>query len=78
MVEVAICSDTCKVTVIVSSAIANSGSTLSLTTFRFCTPGMLLSIVTFDEFNCVWFAVKLFPARSKAVMLNDTSPSALS
>ena len=39
---------------------------------------MLLSIMTFDEFNSVWFAVKLFPARSMAVMLNDTSPSALS
>ena len=48
-VEFSICSDTCKVTVIVSPAIANSGSTLSLTTFRFCTPGMLRSIMTFDE-----------------------------
>ena len=39
---------------------------------------MLRSIVTFDEFNWVWSAVRLFPARSKAVMLNDTSPSVLS
>ena len=77
-VEFSICSDTCKVTVIVSPAIANSGSVLLLVTLRVCTPGMLLSIVTFDEFNCVWSTVKLFPARSKAVMLNDTSPSSLS
>ena len=41
-VEVSICSDTCKVTVIASPAIANSGLELSLTTFRLCTPGMLL------------------------------------
>ena len=34
--------------------------------------GLEVSIVTFDEFNCVWSAVKLFPARSKAVMLNNT------
>ena len=72
-VEFSICSDTCKVTVIVSPAIANSGSVLLLVTLRVCTPGMLLSIVTFDEFNCVWSTVKLFPARSKAVMSNDTS-----
>ena len=39
--------------------------------------GLEVSIVTFDEFNCVWSAVKLFPARSKAVMSNDTSPSVL-
>ena len=30
-----------------------------------------------EEFNSVWFAVKLFPARSNAVMLNNTSPCAL-
>ena len=36
-----------------------------------------LSIVTFDEPNSVWSAVKLFPARSKAVILNNTSPSVL-
>ena len=44
---------------------------------RFSRMGLEVSIVTFDEFNCVWSAVKLFPARSKAVMLNNTSPSAL-
>ena len=32
--------------------------------------------MTFEP-NSVWFAVKLFPARSKAVMLNNTSPCAL-
>ena len=31
----------------------------------------------FGEFSCVWFTVRLFPARSKAVMLNDTTPSVL-
>ena len=38
---------------------------------------MLRSIMTLIEFNSVWFAVKLFPARSNAVMLNNTSPCAL-
>ena len=77
-VEFPICSDTCKVTVIASPAIATLGLELLLATFRSSTPGMLWSIMTFDEFNCVWFVAKLFPARSKAVMLNDTSPSSLS
>ena len=39
--------------------------------------GLEVSIMTFDESNSVWSAVKLFPARSKAVILNNTSPSTL-
>ena len=36
-----------------------------------------ISIVRFEESSCVWFTVRLFPARSKAVMLNDTEFSLL-
>ena len=43
---------------------------------RFVTLGTFLSIVMFGESSCAWFTVRLFPARSKAVMLNSTLPSA--
>ena len=33
--------------------------------------GMFLSIVMFEEVRFVWFTVRLFPARSNAVMLNQ-------
>ena len=44
---------------------------------RFERVGSVLSIVRFEEVRFVWFTVWLFPARSKAVMLNNTSPSVL-
>ena len=44
---------------------------------RLSSIGLSLSIMTFDEPNSVWSAVKLFPARSKAVILNNTSPFVL-
>ena len=37
---------------------------------------MFLSIVRFEEIRFVWFTVRLFPARSNAVMLKSTWPSA--
>ena len=43
---------------------------------RFDTLGMFLSIVMSREFRFAWVTVRLFPARSKAVMLNSTLPSA--
>ena len=43
---------------------------------RFETIGMFLSIVRFEEIRFVWFTVRLFPARSNAVMLKSTWPSA--
>ena len=44
---------------------------------RFEIVGFVRSIVMFEEVRFVWVAVRLFPARSKAVMLNSASPSAL-
>ena len=43
---------------------------------RFDTLGMFLSIVMSREFRFAWVTVRLFPARSSAVMLNSTWPSA--
>ena len=40
---------------------------------RFSSIGLEVSIMTFDESNCVWSAVKLFPARSKTVMFHSAS-----
>ena len=48
---------------------------LSLYMVRFKRVGFVLSIVRFEEVRFVWVTVRLFPARSKAVMLNNTSPS---
>ena len=44
---------------------------------RFERVGFVRSIVRFEEFRFVWVTVRLFPARSNAVMLNNTSPSGL-
>ena len=57
--------------------VARDALALLLYMVRLSNVGLEVSIVTFDEFNCVWSTAKLFPARSKAVMLNNTSPSAL-
>ena len=38
---------------------------------------LIYGLVEFEEVRFVWFTVWLFPARSKAVMLNNTSPSVL-
>ena len=57
--------------------VARDALALLLYIVRLSSIGLALSIMTFEEFNSVWFAVKLFPARSKAVMLNNTSPCAL-
>ena len=43
---------------------------------RFDTLGAFLSIVMSREFRFAWVTVRLFPARSSAVMLNSTWPSA--
>ena len=43
---------------------------------RFERVGFVRSIVRFEEFRFVWVTVRLFPARSKVVMLNSTLPSA--
>ena len=43
---------------------------------RFVTRYVFDLLYMFEESSCVWFTVRLFPARSKAVMLNDTTPSA--
>ena len=43
---------------------------------KFVTLGTFLSIVRFEEFRFTWVTVRLFPARSSAVMLNSTWPSA--
>ena len=56
--------------------VARDALALLLYMVRLSSMGLAVSIMTF-EFNSVWFAVKLFPARSKAVMLNNTSPCAL-
>ena len=40
---------------------------------RFERVGFVLSIVRFEEVRFVWVTVRLFPARSNAVMLNNTS-----
>ena len=58
--------------------VARDTLALLLYMVRFSSIGLALSIMTFDEFNWVWFVVRLFPARSNAVMLNDTSPEVLS
>ena len=44
---------------------------------RSSTMGLEVSIMTFDDCRSVWSTVKLFPARSNAVMVNDTSPFVL-
>ena len=68
-------SDTSRVMFIKSPAFANDEFKLLLYRVRFETLGTFLSIVRFEEFRFVWFTVRLFPARSKAVMLNLTWPS---
>ena len=59
-----------------SPALASDGSELLLYRVRFVRLGMFLSIVRFEEFRFAWVTVRLFPARSSAVMLNSTLPSA--
>ena len=56
--------------------VARDALALLLYMVRLSSMGPAVSIMTFEP-NSVWFAVKLFPARSKAVMLNNTSPCAL-
>ena len=75
-VELSICSDLYSNSYCISSH-CNFGIRVVADHIQHCTLGMLLSIMTFDESNSVWSAVKLFPARSKAVILNNTSPSTL-
>ena len=69
-------SDTSRVMFIKSPAFASDGTELLLYRLRFDTIGMFLSIVRFEEIRFVWFTVRLFPARSNAVMLKSTWPSA--
>ena len=68
-------SDTSRVMFIKSPALASDEFELLLYRLRFDTVGMFLSIVRFGEFRFAWFTVRLFPARSNAVMLNSTWPS---
>ena len=68
-------SDTSRVMFIKSPAFASDGTELLLYRLRFDTIGMFLSIVRFEEIRFVWFTVRLFPARSNAVMLKSTWPS---
>ena len=65
-------SDTSRVMFIKSPALASDEFKLLLYRVRFVTLGTFLSIVRFEEFRFVWFTVRLFPARSNAVMLNLT------
>ena len=53
-----------------SPALASDEFELLLYRVRFVTLGTFSSIVMFGESSCVWFTVRLFPARSNAVMLN--------
>ena len=59
-----------------SPALASDGSELLLYRLKFITLGTFLSIVRSGEFRFAWVTVRLFPARSKVVMLNSTWPSA--
>ena len=65
-------SDASRVMFIKSPAFASDEFELLLYRLRFVTVGTVLSIVRFGEFRFVWFTVRLFPARSNAVMLNST------
>ena len=69
-------SDTSRVMFIKSPALASDEFELLLYRLRFDTIGMFLSIVRFEEIRFVWFTVRLCPARSNAVMLKSTWPSA--
>ena len=57
--------------------VARDGLVLLLYIVRSSTMGLEVSIMTFDDCRSVWSTVKLFPARSNAVMANDTSPFVL-